>query len=633
MHILFRPGRALMDRLSVLRKLVVISVALLIPVPFVTVAYSGALGGQMDFSEKERTGTTYLEALLPVLFDVLSARDAALEGDAAEVPGLGQLQQVDAQLGATLATEKRVAELAATIETASGGEGPEAVEAWSSAVEQASALVTLVGDESNLILDPDLDSFYVMDTLVVTLPTLVTASGNLTETRWRSEVGAGDERATVLAVANLSTAMTKLEANVATSIDKTADARLEEQLTAVTSALRTATDPMLEEGVEVLPVAELRARTDTLIEAAREVATVNAEVMDRLLVTRIDGFSSTRTTTVAGALAAFVVAVYLLVSYYLSTRRSVSAMLASIQALADGDLTVRNDGQLSRDEYGQVMASLNTAVDQLRSTVGSIATTASQLASSSDLLSGISAQMTDTAGQASDRATAISSGATEVEQHIQGVAAGSEQMGASISEIARGASAASSVASDAVAIAEQTASMVEALGRSSEEIGKVVGLISSIAEQTHLLALNATIEAARAGEAGKGFAVVAHEVKELARGTAGATEEIAGQVAAIQSQTTETVSAISHITEIVGEIAETQSTIAAAVEEQTATTSEMARSVREVADGASEIARNMVAVADVASSTQAGAGETHDAADELSQTASHLAELVGHFRY
>jgi len=183
-----------------------------------------------------------------------------------------------------------------------------------------------------------------------------------------------------------------------------------------------------------------------------------------------------------------------------------------------------------------------------------------------------------------------------------------------------------------VKVAETTTTTVSKLGESSTEIGQVIKVITSIAQQTNLLALNATIEAARAGEAGKGFAVVANEVKELAKETAKATEDISRKIEAIQGDTKAAVDAIASITSVINQVNEISGTIATAVEEQNATTNEMSRNVSEAARGSGEITSNITGVAQAAESTSRGATDTQKAAQDLVQTSAKLRRLVEQFK-
>jgi methyl-accepting chemotaxis protein len=307
-------------------------------------------------------------------------------------------------------------------------------------------------------------------------------------------------------------------------------------------------------------------------------------------------------------------------------------MLAMIQEVAANNLTVNDMEISSKDEIGQAGIALNQMKNSLHAVVQSIAETSLHVASASEELSSTSQQITANSEETSAQARVVSNATIQVSQNLQTVATGAEEMGASIKEIAKNASEAAKIATSAVRVAETTTATVSKLGESSSEIGQVIKVITSIAQQTNLLALNATIEAARAGEAGKGFAVVANEVKELAKETAKATEDISRKIEAIQTDTKAAVEAIASISEVINQVNGISNTIATAVEEQNATTNEMARNVSEAAHGSGEITSNIAGVAQAAESTSRGAGDTQKAAQQLVETSAELRRLVEQFK-
>lgn len=269
-----------------------------------------------------------------------------------------------------------------------------------------------------------------------------------------------------------------------------------------------------------------------------------------------------------------------------------------------------------------------TDITRLKQVESSLDTTAQTLSSAAQELTSVSQLMASNAEETASQANVVSAAADQVSRNVETVASSMNEMGASIKEIAKNSSEAARIAMAAVKVADKTNSTVSKLGESSAEIGNVIKVITSIAQQTNLLALNATIEAARAGEAGKGFAVVANEVKELAKQTARATEDIGRKIDAIQGDTKGAVDAIGQIGQIIGQINDIQSTIASAVEEQTATTAEITRNVEEAALGSREIAQNVSGVAQAARSTTEGAAHTKSSADDLARLAVELQQLV-----
>ncbi|MEJ2642574.1 MAG: methyl-accepting chemotaxis protein, partial [Desulfosarcinaceae bacterium] len=246
--------------------------------------------------------------------------------------------------------------------------------------------------------------------------------------------------------------------------------------------------------------------------------------------------------------------------------RPIEAVARSLEDIAqgEGDLTTRLDDQ-RRDEVGRLAQWFNVFVEKLQRIIIEVAENATTMASASQALSRVSQELSGGATAMSEKAAGVTDASQGMSDNMSSVAAASEQaatninmvttaaetMSATIHETAQNSEKARTVADDAVTKVTRTADKVSALGEAAAAIGKVTEVITEISDQTNLLALNATIEAARAGEAGKGFAVVANEIKELARQTAGATNDIRAKIEGIQTSTSETVADITGISEVI----------------------------------------------------------------------------------
>ncbi|MDY6974394.1 MAG: methyl-accepting chemotaxis protein, partial [Thermodesulfobacteriota bacterium] len=398
-----------------------------------------------------------------------------------------------------------------------------------------------------------------------------------------------------------------------------------------------------------------------IVQIAQEIAETGWKSMSETNAVIASNASSARKliiTIIAIALAAGVAVGILLAGVISKPIQRMVAMLKDI-AEGEGDLTRRLEAK-SKDEIGELAKWFNIFMEKLQGIMKNISGNAETLSTSSQDLSRLSSQMSDGTQNVSGRSDTVAGAAEEMSSNMNSVAAAMEQastnvnlvattteeMTSTVNEIAQNSEKARSIVGEAVSKAQVASASVGELGNAAQDIGKVTETITEISEQTNLLALNATIEAARAGEAGKGFAVVANEIKELARQTAEATQEIRGKIEGIQGSTAGTVKEIEGISKVINDVNDIVSTIATAVEEQSVTTGEIAGNISQAAQGmqevtenvtqsstvAEEIAKDIVEVNQETNEMSNSSSQVNLSAEELNKLADQLKETVGRFR-
>jgi methyl-accepting chemotaxis protein len=507
---------ALAGRRSTGARLTILVVLLLVPGLLATWSYTTTIGGQIGFSDRELVGTR----VLSVALDTMAATTA---GDAVDLEALRRAVEQNGELD--------VADALQDVETAAQSAGSATPEGRARLNAALAAFVTAVGNDSNLILDPDLDSFYVMDALVVQVPKALRAAGDAATTP--AERGTALVSARSLTAGELSSAASAITSDIDTAVRNTERDGLGEELTVLSAAATAATELASQVAGTLGDTAPADPRA--VGQAAAAAAGPATEALTALLTTRIDGLQRQRNLTLGVTVAGLLLAIWFAAGVRWRTRRDVAIALDSVTAIAEGDLAERPLPD-SRDEFGSIGRALDAARRRLAQQERDLGRTREHR--ERNLMRMFAQQRMSQqhvrrqAQRAIDEtAEAVVRELTEVMSHVEAVrhAAGT---------IEEQVTAADGITRVMVGQAEEAAGVVQRLGDNLRNVAGMAQLISGVADQTKLLALNATIEAARAGEAGRGFSVVAGEVKELATATASSTERITETVSALEQDAT-----------------------------------------------------------------------------------------------
>lgn len=653
-----------------------------------------SIGANIEFAEKEKMGNLYQRPVAIMLHDAAMIRSAlALSLGSGDLKAY--ISSISVQMEKLAEADKAVGEALQFTDGGLGSRGRENLKyekvkdkwtALSAALENTAAakdtsalltsfigdlrgLIAHSGDTSNLILDPDLDSYYLMDVTLLAMPQTLDRLGQIAS-RYNAELPkastdgyiAGDSskvEAAVMGAMLSESDIARVEADMAVSFTE------DPNFYGVSPDYKEGLSPLLDQYVQANKrVSSLLSDISvgkTVLSGTFSGAIADAvktshvflgkayDNLDNLLDLRIASYQQQQLRVAIISLVGFVVSLL----FYIMVANSISTPLARLKAimvkLADQDYSDEVPYTAARSEIGKMAATVQVFKENGRETLrlreervanelkaaedkkammldmarrfeSQVGGMIQNLVVDSEKLQDASKNMEKNASQTQGASVSVASASEQTSANVATVASATEEMGASAREIAFQVADVAAKANMATSVASTTSQKVDQLSDLVGNIGEVVTAIKDIAAQTNLLALNATIEAARAGETGKGFAVVADEVKKLANETAQKTEEIEARITLIQDATQESVRAMQEIIRNISEIDMAATGTASAVEEQNSVLAEITRNISEVSQAARQ-------VADVISGVQIAATSTGEASRMLSVSSDNIAKL------
>ena len=643
---------------------------------------------QINFSMQERKGVALQKPLTELLHQVQQRKLALLQNtltppqdstiaklietmnDAARLVatdvGFASQPLTDGDkknLGVTVANGQwggAISAVLASIQTLPKDNSQMSIDAYVSTAAALKALISRASDGSNLTLDPDLDSYYVMDATSFALPNTIDDLANaeadmlsIIQSRSAAEVAHGllPERFAKIKVwentlQSVDTA--RIIGSFGTALAEDGNFNgISPTLSSLTPLIKhyedaakelaTTMDALTAPGRNI-SAEELSIATDkmrTALVALYDKAAV--ELPSLLLIREASLKEHLKGLLVQGciSLAAGLVLFWLVAR---SITVPITRLNNVMMTLASGNTNVDVKGAGKRHELGK-MASAVVVFKQNAEFIQKLAKdfeTSVQhvvdvVASAATEMDAASRNVNNQAQQSHSLLTKLSVDVVNVTDNIQSIATTGEELTAAINEISGQVQKSNATTDSAADEATHMRKVAEELSKSASQVSGIVEIINGIAAKINLLSLNATIEAARAGEAGKGFSVVASEVKALANQTAAATAEIGALVTNMQESSNLTLEAVTQIIGVIDQMTGISSTIAAAVEEQGVATREIVENIVRASDRITNVKTSASVITDTAAQSAAASSQTLQAAGELSKQAETLRSDVRDF--
>ena len=670
MQSLFTPAVALMNRLRYASKflLLVVAVGVVILVLLFTILVN--LNKEIDVAEDELAGLQMLKpANRMVQFmqqhrglssGVLNGNEAMKDRRAAKEKEVADaLSATDAAISPKLRQSPRWQQIRQEWETIrSQGLGwtpQENIKRHSAMIEKALIFMVDVADESSLTLDPVMDTYYFMDTVVTKMPAMLEplgvtrarGTGVLTKKELSPQMRLDLAASLALMAGTLRAQNENLEkvALYSPTLQGVLSGPSKEFSDGVERIFSLVRDDILGEKFATDPK-DYFAQTTQVIDLGYKVMfdTLIPQFEQRLKA-REDEARKVLFLNIALALFVMLIVSYLLFGMYYSVINSVNNFSQGARRLAAGDLTTQFliDGNDELHAAGRDFNEMGAAFRQL---IARVQVDIQMLRSAAEQLAASSQQISSGTSMQSDSASAMAAAVEEMTVGVDHIARNAQdaQVYSSESDVVaeQGGRIVEDVVSEIQGIAStvnQSAMAVEALGNQSHEISTIVGTIKEIADQTNLLALNAAIEAARAGESGRGFAVVADEVRKLAERTAKSTQEIAAMIDAIQSGTSTAVSSMKlGVDRVAAGVEQAQRAGEAILQVKSRSrqvrdaVADISTALREQSSASTEIARNVESIAQMAEENNAAASGNAATADNLRELAATLSDEVARFK-